>query len=122
MSYSYTANSRIARLSYSYHRYSLRTDSLGKTKQVSHIYLLSPWEESAKPSLLGVHLILLYFISISLLIPRIFVLFSGGWGVVGGGCPTVFSLNLLIIIWYRLKVYMYMCAKGIRAEQKSYGF
>ena len=47
----------------------------------------------------GVHLILLYFIRISLLTPETFFLF-GGWRVEG---TTHFgSLNLLIIIWYIL--------------------
>ena len=43
---------------------------------------------------LGVHLILLYFIRISLLYTKIFVLFSGRWGVGGGGwaVPNFFVL------------------------------
>ena len=46
---------------------------------------------------------------------------GGGWWVVGG-VPLFGSLNLLIIIWYIVKVYIYLYPKGIRAEQNSYGF
>ena len=67
---------------------------------------------------LGVHLILLYFIRISLLTPKIFVLFSGRWGV--GGVQLFCSLNLLIIIQYILQVLVYMYTKGILAEKKAY--
>ena len=49
---------------------------------------------------LGVHLILLYFIRISLLTPKTFVLFGGRLRVGDGGVGTIFpSLNILIIIW-----------------------
>ena len=42
-----------------------------------------------------------------------------GVGVDGG---LFLSLNLLIIIWYKVYVSMYMYTKGIVAQQKSYGF
>ena len=45
---------------------------------------LSHWEERSKAFLLGVHLILFYFIRISLSIPKIFVLFC--WCGCGCGC------------------------------------
>ena len=41
--------------------------------------------------------------------------------MVGGG-PLFGSLNLLIILWYIVEIGMYMYAKGIVSEQKSYGF
>ena len=41
-----------------------------------------------------------------------------GVGVDGG---LFLSLNLLIIILYILQIKMHMCAKGIVAQQKSYG-
>ena len=69
---------------------------------------LSPCEESAKPSLLGVHLILLYFISISLLIPEIFVLFSGGWAVGVGRSPTFLFKSLDKNMVYNLGIYAYV--------------
>ena len=50
---------------------------------------------------LGVHLILLYFIRISLLTRRFFFYFDVGVDVdVGGG--LFLSLNLLIVIWYKV--------------------
>ena len=52
---------------------------------------------------------------------RRFFLVGGGRWEVGGG-PLFGSLNLLIIIQYIVKVYIYMYAKGIHAQQKSYGF
>ena len=39
---------------------------------------------------------------------------------VGGG--LFLSLNLLIIIWYKVYVSMYIYTKEIVAQQKSYGF
>ena len=52
---------------------------------------------------------------------RLFFYFGGGgWEVVG--VPLFGSLNLLIIIWYIAKVYIYTYTKGIRAELKSCGF
>ena len=50
---------------------------------VSEDFCFIPLGSKCEALLLGVHLILLYFISISLLIPEIFVLFSGGWAVGG---------------------------------------
>ena len=46
-----------------------------------------------------------------------------GVGVdVGVGDGGLFlSLNLLIKIWYKVHVSMYMYTKGIVAQQKSYG-
>ena len=38
------------------------------------------------------------------------------------GGPLFGSLNLLKIIWYIVKVYIYLYPRGIRAEQNSYGF
>ena len=70
---------------------------------------------------LGVHLILLYFISISLLTPKIIFYFCVGVDV-GVGDGLFLSLNLLIIIRYIFQISMYMYAKGIVAQQKSYGF
>ena len=46
---------------------------------------------------------------------------GGGWWMVDGA-PLFGSLNLLIIIRYIVKVSIYTYTKGIRAEQKSYGF
>ena len=46
-----------------------------------YLTVLSPWEESSEAFTLGVHMILLYFIRISLLTPKIFVLFW--WWVAG---------------------------------------
>ena len=59
---------------------------------------------------------------------RLFFYFDGGWWEEGGGwwvvdgVPLFGSLNLLIIIWYIVKVYIYTYTKVIRAEQKLYGF
>ena len=41
--------------------------------------------------------------------------------MVGGG-PLFGSLNLLILLLYITNVYVYLYPRGIRAEQKSYGF
>ena len=67
---------------------------------------------------LGVHLILLSFIRISLLTPKIIFYFVG----VGVGGGLFLSLNLLIIIWYIVYVQMYIYTNGIVAQQKSNGF
>ena len=46
-----------------------------------------------------------------------------GVGVhVGVGGALFLSLNLIISILYIPQVFMYMCAKGIFAQQKSYRF
>ena len=39
-----------------------------------------------------------------------------------GGRPLFGSLNVLIIIWYIVQVYVIFYTKGIHADQKSYGF
>ena len=81
---------------------------------------LSPWEERSEAFLLGVHLILLYSIRISLSTPVIFLCL---WWVGGGWCPNFLVFNFLhtnnICRWL---IDIYMCGKGIVAEQKSYGF
>ena len=84
--------------------------------------ILSPWEERSEAFTLGVHLILLYFIRISLSTPEIFVLFwwvDGGWWKVG---HFFCSLNFFILIIYIAYVYIYSHTNGIVAQQKSYGF
>ena len=47
---------------------------------------------------LGVHLILLYFIRISLLSAETFFLFGGWWMVGGGQGPTSWSFNFFILV------------------------
>ena len=49
---------------------------------------------------LGVHLILLYFIRISLLTPETFFYFDGGWWVVGGGWWMVGGGWLVVDGWW----------------------
>ena len=65
--------------------------------------LFSPWEKRSEAFTLGVHLILLYFISILLSPRRLLFYFDVDVDVdvgvdVGGG--LFLSLNLLKIIWY----------------------
>merc|ERR1711973_336394 len=70
----------------------------------------------------GVHLIFLYFIRISLLSAETFFLFWCGCGC-GCGWRTFFVFksfdNNMV---YSLGTDIYIYAKGIFAEQKSYGF
>ena len=77
--------------------------------------MIFPWEESVKPSLLAVHLILLYFIRISLLYLKNIFLFGEGWRVAVGAVQILCSLKLLIIIWYNTLI-RYIC---IRKRMKS---
>ena len=74
---------------------------------------------------LGVHLILLYFIRISLLSAETFFLFcwmvDGGWWMVGGW-PLFGSSSLLKLIWYIPLVYMYIFRYSHNFRQSSCGF
>ena len=88
-------------------------------KQV-HIFYSYPPGSKCKALRLRVHLILLYFIRILFWVRRLFFYFVGMGVDVGVGGGLFLCLNLIIIIWYILQVYMY--AKGIVAQQKSYGF
>ena len=95
---------------------SVRLEILGTTqKWIGIVKLNYPPGSKCKALRLGVHLILLYFMSISLFTPEIIFLFGLGWG-------TFLSLNRLIIIWYIVQVYINLYPRGIRAEQNSYGF
>ena len=72
---------------------------------------------------LGDHLILLYFISISLLIPEIFVLFIRGWRVGGARCPTfVFFKSLDNNMVYSLGIDVYTVFRARRITFFLQGF
>ena len=72
---------------------------------------------------LGVHLIPIYFIRISFFSVEIFFYFGGGWSVVGDVWVPFFGFsNHMILIWYILKVSMYISSYSDNYRQNSCRF
>ena len=77
------------------------------------IILFPPWEESSEAFTLGVHLILLYFIRISLLTPKIYVLFSVRWEVGGGWWATFWFFKSLNNMVFNLGIDVYVHKRNL---------
>ena len=89
----------------------------GSAGYPSTFNLFYPPGSKCKALRLGVHLILLYFIRISLSTPETFFLF-GWWKVEGGWCPTFLVFNFLYntmvhTLDIEVYIYIYNCAQQI---------